>query len=904
MADQEQPGATDIKWADVSAQLSAGLADFLTKSDIAKTIGTIGIDTLTPLLATLFKLAAPIGTGLARAIAEAEDAVAPELSKIAAAAVSDAFGVDVPASAFARASGRGNRAPAADALGAGVINAIKQSAGQLEPSDAAAKRYLSMVINMALEGWYQGFLFEFMSSLIPQFDIGKIESFADLDDSISQVLGLGRITRSVLRPITDATIVTPLRWQTNTTYRPELLSVSQTAQMVARGTWTRERGVQELARQGWSDERIDALFRSVAKYHSAGDLDLLIRIGEWTEGEAVQHLREQGYGEEIAKREIALLRYRRIADYERSRATVAVTAFVNRELNEAQLRTAVEGNTLHGQELAQLIELAYLRRQLNVRRLSLGQVESMVKSGVASMLDYRRAAEREGYPPDDVILLELQLRWELDKQTDIAAARAEAERIRAEERAARERAALARRAEIEADMIAARRGSLATIERAVIRGIAPLSRYVELLEGKYDADTIAIMSELVEQQRAAYVAQQEQRARVQQRAGAKGISWGDVEQAVLAGVVTIEDYRRRLVADGLGDADVALLVATLDARLRDRREAEEQRARAAARSTTRGIDLGRFEQLVLRGRRSLAEYEQLLAALDFDAGAIAAMRELLELRIDDAARARDERAAAEARLRPRGLSLEVIRRGVLLGVSTPAQYEAFMRQQGFAADAILILMAELRADLDAANAARLAREQADAGGGTRELAITVAARAARLGIISPDAYEERLYAAGFGEADVDIQLQLLFAEIADIQAARARNQAAHAGAGAKGITLAQMERAVKLGVRTSEDYRAELAGAGYTPEAIDTLMYVLFAELAQLDDARRRREAIAIEGSARALSLVDMERAVKAGERTPEDYYQLALQLEYSQADAELLTTLLVIELNAKGGAG
>src|SRR5204862_1553976 len=109
--------------------------------------------------------------------------------------------------------------------------------------------------------------------------------------------------------------------------------------------------------------------------------------------------------------------------------------------------------------------------------------------------------------------------------------------------------------------------------------------------------------------------------------------------------------------------------------------------------------------------------------------------ELLQLQIDDDTAARQARAEAEARLRTKGLSIEQFRRGVILKVQTVDDYQAFLVANGFTADAQRVLLAELRADVDEAEAARARRKAAEDARGARDIPVSDVARAARLSLI-------------------------------------------------------------------------------------------------------------------------------------------------------------------------
>lgn len=896
---EQTPAEKPEQWDQVGAQLFTGFLEAWLKSDISKAIVAIVSDVLGGLLATGVTLVSPLGIGLARSIAQAEDLVAPALSEMAAVAVSDMFGVKVSAAAFERGIKGGGRSTASTALSAGLIQQLTGPAGDLQPSDAAAKRFLDVVVNMALEGWYQKWFFEFMTSLIPQVDIGKIENFGSLDDKMSQALGIGRLTRRVLSPLIDTAIVEPLRWQTNKKYTPNLLSAAEAVRQLVRGRWSREQVFEELARQGWSHERIEALINAQRKMFSAGDVRTFVDRGHWTREQGLQHLQDQGYDQATAEDALRLEGLRRIDQLEAQEASSLVTAYANREIDRAEFQGLLANAVRVDHERAFFTELAELRRGINVRQLSAAQVEKAVRAGILAMPDYRAALRREGYAEDGVIVLELLLRSELEREARIEDLRAKAQEERAAEQQARADAAAKRRAEVEAERALRRRGPIGDLERAAVRGLIPVARLEESLAAEYDADTVAILVNLVDDDRQRYLAQQERAEEARQRAAQRELNIGELERAVLANILTIPEYRQRLSFQNLEPADIDVLASTLEARKRDLDAAKAKRDAAGETAKARAIDLGRFEQLVRRGVRTLTQYTALLEELGFDDAAIAAMRELLELKIADDQAAAGARLLVEETLAPKGLSVDQFRRSVVLGLKTANEFDTFLTAQGVSADVHTLLAAELHDDLARADAARQRRAQTGAFAGSRAIPLASVARAARLGLVSPDTYRERLELAGYTFDDVAIEMDLLVAELGDVQQTRQRRDAVERELAPKGVSLADTARAVRAGVRHLEDYRAQAIGLGYGADDVDTLTRVLADELRETTAARVRRTEIDSALKARDVSLAVLEEAVRAGTQTIDAYRATLEQLGFAREDGELLAALLDDELAA-----
>lgn len=335
LAEQEE------HWKSVGEQLLHGAIDAWIKSDVQKTIVNGAADVTGTLLGIAIAAVAPVGIGLARAIAQSEDVVAPALSSMAAGAVNDIFGSNIPASAFDKGIGSGARAGASTALGKGLIDLLGGGTKTVVPGDAAASRYVTAMVNMALEGWYQKWFFEFMTSLLPQLDIGKIENFGCLDDKIVKALGLNGISRRILRPIVNAAIVTPLEWKVNKELRPTMLGATQAARQIARGFGDKEKWLEQLRRAGYDEQCINAILSEQTHAFSAGDVRTFVSRAWWTNDRGLAHLRDQGYTEDEATDALRLEGLRRIDQLETAEANAILGAYAARDIDRATFTGAL-----------------------------------------------------------------------------------------------------------------------------------------------------------------------------------------------------------------------------------------------------------------------------------------------------------------------------------------------------------------------------------------------------------------------------------------------------------------------------------------------------------------------------------------------------------------------------------
>lgn len=879
-------------------RLGETLFDVKNLSRLEKAGGNAIQNALANIIGVILSLAGEAGAFIAETIAKAENEAQPAFNRIASVAIQDMFGVDIDINAV---RGRGGNKAAADAIGEALFRAFQGQAsggeaggGELAPSDQPAKTFLSAMAQLSLEGWLEGWLVEALS-------LGQIETFGELDDSISHVLGLGRASAAVHGPLVRHMIVTPLEWKILKEHRPTLLPDASVIREYLSGHYTADQMREELARGGFSDARIEALLRSHFKYLSVEDMLALARHDTIDRGFILAQLREQGYDQATAEFALVAAETKRIDAVNDNALAAVVRAFVNGDLTDSQFRTFLPAILVDDNERDAFEQAARIQQTLNVSHMSQSEVIDCVELGVLSTVDYRRWLERNAYPPDEQTALELRLRVRMDRQKAIEKHRAELEAERATEKADRLARAAERQLAIDRQRELARRGPLSELTKAAVRGLIPLSRVQDVLTQQYDADTVEIILANVETDRAAYVEQQQRAEDARKRAGIRRIDVGALEQAVLADTLTLAQFRARLGQLGFPAEDIEILAATLGARKSDLEAAKRTRLEAAAKAKTRSIDLAAFEMLVRRGHRSLSDYDTVLRSLGFDEASRAALAELVTLKIADDTAARNERERRAA-VDPRaGLTLAQFRRAVLLGNATLDEFDQYLVTANVTPQAHALLFAELSDDVAAAEDARRRRTQADASPEPRRIPLGTVRRAVRVGIVTPQAYADRLVADGYTDDDIAIEMDLLVAEIADVQAAHAAQAAADQATPLLPLTLAQMAAAVRAGVRHLEDYRALAVTKGLSGDAVATLVRVLGDELAGSNAARSRRNELASELQPKDIVLATLEQGVRDGTLTLPQFSATLTAAGLDPVDVDVLAALLADELAAAG---
>jgi hypothetical protein len=805
-----------------------------------------------------------------------------------------------------------------------LLRKVSGGAEAITPGTGGAAAYLTLFLNESIEAWFRAVIVEFITEYMPKVAGigGGIETVQRLQDVIEGALGGSRMVRRVLQPFISATAITPAQWHVNKRYRPELLSPTDAARQFLRGRWTREQFEEELARQGWSTDRIEALLNAQRKFFAAGDVRQFVTRGHWTHDQGLAHLQEQGYTQEEAEHALRLEGLRRFESLEAQEGNAIVTAYANREIDEREfldlMRTFVQNET----ERNLLTELAGVRRRLNVRQLSSTDERRLAIAGIRAPLDYRRALEREGYDAEAVAALDLELRAILADRRADAELKAQQVAARAAEEAA---AAAAREARLAAIAAAKALPSLADIRRAYVRGHLPLERYIEAAEtahpGIAGGDLAALVAE-AEADRAAYLESLERRRLAEIQEADAALSLNQLEQAVLRGQLTIEDYARDLRDRGYDDREVNLLAGVLRAALEDRQAAAARRAEAERRAAAGGVSLNAWERAVRLGLRTIDQYAAYLVSIDTPELARALILDLLRTQLQLDAEARAKREAADAAAAARGISLERRRRAVILGLRDLAYYERALADARLPLDdqrLELELLAVEAAEAAAARArrdeiaaeleARRAREEAEraareaAGappGPIAELTLSQVERAVKLGLLAPDDLRAFALERGYAPADADLLVELATFQVPDLREADRRREEIREELAARRVSLEDLERAVLRGIRTLAEFEAELAARGYGED--DTaLLSQLLAERIAVDVAGLRTKiTAALAKREGAPPLEALTAAVIAGELAPSDALAI-LEGAGVAPDTALVYVRLVLTRGAEG---
>ena len=893
MADDSSNLTDPLDWLSIGELVGKGLLSAVAQSGAGKAVVSTATETYAAQVQSIWRLFLDAVTFCATQYEKGEQAIQPIAERAVAPIIAGLFGASVDPSSVSQRMAAGGGDGAAASIVDGFLKAATAGAsGPVEPNIDGSRRLAAAAVAASLESSINALIPELVSDFLP-FDLGKISALTELPEGILRSLGVGRLVRRALTPAIDGACTTPAKWYYAKLYRQTLPDAGLAAKQYARGKWDIDVVKEYLQRHGYDDATITAILDDTAKFLTVSQVFRLIRAGVWSDDDGRQHLLDAGYFTDDVDTLLTLERLADIEAFERKIADAYVTAFVDGRVDEGTLSSAIPTATISDQEKAQYVEEAIARRTANQKDLTSGETAQLVIEGVLAYADYRDALARENRTESAITALELGLRTKVDAKTTkeqhaqaIATEKAAAAQAKADAAAAKK---------LLADTAAHIKalGPQADLEQAAIRGLIPLSQVAELYALKYGVDAVDTLMALLTAKQAAYADAQKAKAAHVAAAAAKGANLGQIEAAVLNGVITVDDYKAQLAGLDFDPAAVDLLAATVQAKLDAKTKAAALHAAAAAKAAIKRVPIAVIEYNVRHGADSMADYTAYLQALGYDAASVAELKEKLQLEIDSDAAAAKVKAAAAARLQNKGLSLAEYHRAVVLGVKTVNEYSAFLLANGESADTAATLVQIATDDKAAADAAAAKRAATAKTQKAPAIKVTDLVKAARLGLIPISTYTARLTAAGYTADDIAIELDLLTEEIAQTKAAEAKAAAAAAKSTAKGLTLAEIAAAVKAGTTPIADYTARALALGLSTDDANTLTATLQDAVDLAAVTKARKEQLAAENASKELARADEVKAVTDGLKTIDDYSAWLTANGYSADDAALLVAEL-----------
>jgi len=309
-------------------------------------------------------------------------------------------------------------------VGSGFLDVLSKemiTTGNVSPEqgDAAVRSFLGFVLSFSVR---QGNI-AFLTSLIPEeFRFG--DGFREYGELMAKNLGLGRLTRLVLRPLVTTLAATPFQWKLNELYRPTQLKLADVvnpfsgAVMDAKLIWA------DLAREGYSDDKIQALLELHRKKLSEADLSTLFSAGHIDQATLQQRIQRLGYTLEDAQQRAEVDRLDKVKPYFEELRAAAVGAYANGHIQRDELKGIVDGLPLTTEVKTYIMLAADYKRRVPTKHLTVAQLEAAFSEGIIDLTEFTDHLTVQGYSDDDQSVLLLLTLLKLAKAADAAKAKA------------------------------------------------------------------------------------------------------------------------------------------------------------------------------------------------------------------------------------------------------------------------------------------------------------------------------------------------------------------------------------------------------------------------------------------------------------------------------------------------
>jgi hypothetical protein len=785
-----------------------------------------------------------------RLITAVDDGAAPGIAAVVKNSLGHVFGLHTGGTDRKVAKGVITDTMGSD-IGDLIINAlkagVKDNTGQpIQPSDKGAKAFLAMLARLGIEGWVDGFVAEAIAGT-------HGAAILELVPIMNELLGLGRLSRRALTPLVKILVQDPYTARLHYDYRPAHLTEDGIVREYLRGNLVPPAGIggpPPTPFPGATNEQQqkDALDWELGKLgHSPKNIQALVNLH--TKGLGIGDIDFLvGHNFLSAEKAMSFLTDEgwkpEQARYRLDLPTQRRLDALDTERYEAHVAAYIRGD----------IDINTLNDALDASRLT------------AADKDFTRllAIRKREITPKHLTLgqVETLIKAHIMSLDDLKLWMARENYPPEEE--------LLLELWLMGEITTADEAKAAKKAKATAAGIAAGEKAAK---AKADAEAAAA------------------------KLAVKGLTTATFEALVEAGLRSFPEYVAFLTQEGLPAASITALTDLLHHKITEKETAAAAHDAVLDKAIEKHIPLSQIEAAVLAGTIPIDNLRTFMEHQKFVADDVDVAVNYIQAKLDAAtAKAAAAAAAAEA-AKIKGVSLPNLERAARLGLTTPDDYAAALTAAGFDVHAVDLMTGILNAQIAADQATIAQRAAAAAKAAVRNISLPQLERAVINGLQPMGAYQAQLTMLGFEAGDVQTLVNLLQLQVDNAQDVAERKAAAAAKLGQKHLSLADIERAVKLHVLTMDQYRAELADIGFSVEDIGVLSASMLAELAITAAAIAKQTAVQDQLKNKGVSLAQEQQLVRAGLSSIDAYNAFLRSQGYADGVAAQLTQLLADQM-------
>ena len=283
----------------------------------------------------------------------------------------------------------------------------------------AAARFSGLAINF---GTATGIIAT-LGGLVP---FAHVDEIREIGEEVARNLGLGRLQRLALAPLVQILLAEPYKWFINEVARPTQFSLGEVVNPFAGSVMPAELIWRDLARAGYSDDKIQAVLELHRKKLSDADISTLFRGGFWTADQAQDELKRLGYDQVGAATKLESDLYSYLHTYREELRAAAVQAYTEGHIDRSELEAVVRGLQLRAEEVTLVLTAADYKRKVPSKHLTFAEIQAAFELGIFDLNDFTKQLTDLGYSDDDqsvLLLLTLDKLQKIKAKEAAAAAR-------------------------------------------------------------------------------------------------------------------------------------------------------------------------------------------------------------------------------------------------------------------------------------------------------------------------------------------------------------------------------------------------------------------------------------------------------------------------------------------------
>lgn len=683
---------------------------------------------------------------------------------LVAATLYNLLGVKVdPSSVSTRAGGAG-RAAAAQSMGNALIQALfsgvlSQTSGAIAPSDAPVQQFAGTAMEIELNGWLESWIADASSYHI-------LEKYGDLKDGIVRAMGISRMSRQAFAPLVKTFLHDPYQAKLDNTYRPKPISEGTALSAFLRGKIDSDQLDAILGPQGYSADYQTYLVQQHQKYLPDADIEYLLSRGIWTHDQANAYLQAQEWNPSYADYKIQIWQDKALQKYRTEALSIATEAYVRGDMDQGSLQALVNSSGLTDVENSWIMANANLKRSLHITHLSRGDIEAGILDGIMNLTDLEAWAVRNNMPATEEALLELMVVFKLASKSASAVAKANAAKAKAQIAQQKTAAAASKTAQTQA--LAADKGvTVAQAETLVVDGLWTFDQLTAFLTAKqYGTDAIAAIVALLHAKIAKTSTSTSTVATIAAGVKAKGLSLAQVQKAVLAGILTIDQLNKYLADQGYSAPDAQVVSELTQDQLTAAQTKAAAKAAASAAAGAKHINLPALEHAVRLGLTPIDTYNAALTKAGYDDMSITLLDGILNAQIASDKALTATHTTTTAVSAGKSATLAQIGNEVVQGIRPIADYTAALAGAGYDPTDQLQLTQLLQLRVTHAQKAQALHSDAVGKAVATGINLTALESAVLNGLSTTANYTAALKTLGYDDVDVALLVALLNAKVA------------------------------------------------------------------------------------------------------------------------------------------